>query len=72
MWEYTEEDDPTRVIQGGFFEGKSMQEMMSLMFKGKVMAFHNDVSDAGFNAQVRMIEVSTRSHYFSLCQFLQF
>lgn len=44
-----------------------MQEMLSLMFKGKTRDFPNDVSDVGFNAQVRTIEVSTRSYCFSLC-----
>lgn len=68
MWQFTGKNDPTRVIRGGFFEGRSMQEMLSLMFKGKATEFPNDSSDAGFSAHVQMIEVSTCSHRLSFPQ----
>lgn len=38
MYMYTDEDDMTRSITG-FFEGRSLREMVSLMMKAKTSSF---------------------------------
>lgn len=52
MWQYTRENDPIRAIRGGFFENKSKQGMLSLMFKGEMTYFPSELFDAGFSADV--------------------
>ena len=42
------ECDPIRAIRGDFFENKSLREMLSMMFKGKMANFPNDPFEAGF------------------------
>lgn len=58
MWMYTGENDPTRMLRQGLYEGKSMEEMLSLMFKGKVSDFPIELSRAGFHANLHVLEVS--------------
>lgn len=58
MWMYTGENDPTRALRQGLYEGKLMQEMLSLMFKGKVFDFPNKPSEVGFHANTLVSEVS--------------
>lgn len=60
IWKYTEGggDNPTRAIRGGFFENKPMREMLYLMFKGKMTNFPNEVTNAGFTAEVLVVKVS--------------
>lgn len=66
MWRYTRENDPTRVIQGGFFEGKSMWEMLSLMFKGKASDFPNEPIRSVLHVNSPVVEVSIYSNRFTL------
>lgn len=35
MWEYNGTDDSTRAIRKGFYEGRSLKDMLALMFKGE-------------------------------------
>lgn len=52
---YTGENDP-RAIRGPFFESKSIQEMLSLLFKGKMTDFPTELSNMGFLASVLVAE----------------
>lgn len=48
MWADTGEGDDTRAIRGDLYGGKSMQEMFSLLFKGKALEFLADYADRGY------------------------
>lgn len=58
MHQYTGQEDAPRSIQNAFFEGKSIQEMLSLMFKGKISDFPGEVTFDGFSAVVPVAEVN--------------
>jgi hypothetical protein len=67
MWVYIGEDDPTREIWGDFYENKSIQEMLSIMFKGKMTDFPNAWTTAGFSSTVLVAEVSIYLSSSGLC-----
>lgn len=48
MYRYTSKDGVNRSIRTDYFEGKSLQEMISMMFKGKTMDFPAETSLAGY------------------------
>lgn len=49
MWEFNGVDDATRFIIGGYYEGKPLRQMLSLMFKGKALIFPNEPLNSGFS-----------------------
>ena len=53
MHQYGGQDDITQVIQVNFFEGRSIQEMLSLMFKNKIVDFPTKPDYYGFLASSR-------------------
>lgn len=67
MHQYTGEDDPTRANRGPFFASKFIQEMLSLLFKGKMSDFPTALSNMGFSATVLVAEVNI-TRLFRLCQ----
>lgn len=69
MFMYTDETDNTTSIRGDFYEGKSLQEMISMLFKGKTSDFLTDVVYGGFSTDVLPKQVKSRVHslQFFLC-----
>lgn len=58
MFQYTGKDDVTKAIRADFFETKLIQEMLSLMFKGKIADFPVEPTHCGFSAKLPIAEVS--------------
>lgn len=50
MWEYNGTDDSTLAIRGGFYEGRSLKDMLSLMFRGEASDFFEEPRVDGFSA----------------------
>lgn len=61
MWEYNPKDDSTRAIRGGYYEGRSLRDMLTLMFKGRATDFPNEPRDLKFSAYKPMPVVSART-----------
>lgn len=58
MYMYTDEGDVTRSLHEGYYEGKSPQEILSMMFKGKTADFAKEIKFFGFSAEDPPKEVS--------------
>lgn len=58
MFQYTGEDDVTRAIKADFFKSKLIQEMLALMFKGKIANFPTEPIYTGFSTTILPAEVS--------------
>lgn len=58
MHQYGGQDNVTREIQATFFEGKSILDMLSLMFKRKIVDFLTKPAHCGLSTEVLQIEVS--------------
>lgn len=65
MWMYNSSDDAIWTIRGSFYEGKSMQEMLSLMFKGRTANFPSDTNDTDFSSMKPMMMVSLMLYLFN-------